>query len=235
MLLLRATTPAHSAAEWWMASPAQCMRCRIKRMSNLNLDLSISPRVNNINHKVAWLNIKRSSRSNYNYKNNKKVMMTRLYMKVQIFRLILNNWWVPRKRTKRKIDDWTFLMIMEWPELIYLLICNNFNNNKTKWMRVKKLFLSKMKTTCQLIFFILTLFKIQIIRKTKTKKIMKIWWIKQNLKMVNLQTELNLVCLKLQAPSWLKTIDFKFCKMELEQIPLKKFTECPKHLTNSDK
>lgn len=232
MLLLKATTPVHLAVEWWTASPAQCTRCLIKRTSNLNLDLSISLRVNNINHKVAWLNIKRSSRSNY---KNKKVMMTKLYMKVRIFRLILNNWWVLRRRIKKKIDDWTFLMIMEWLELIYLLICNNFNNNKTKWMLVKKLFLRKKKTTCQLIFFIPTLFKIQVIRKIETKKIMKIWWIKRNLKMVNLQIELNLVCLKLQAPSWLKTIDFKFCKMELEQTPLKKFTECPKHLTNSDK
>jgi hypothetical protein len=102
-------------------------------------------------------------------------------------------------------------------------------------MLAKKLFPHKKKTTCLPIFFIQTLFKTRVILKKETKKTMKIWWTKPNLKTANLQTELSLVCLKPQAPNWLKTIDFKFYKAGLELILLKKFIECPRHLTNLDK
>lgn len=86
--LLKAITPALWVAESSMEFRALYMKCRIKKMSNLNLDLSISLKVNNINLRVAWLNIKKSNKSNC---KNKKVMMTKLYMRVLIFRLILNN------------------------------------------------------------------------------------------------------------------------------------------------
>ena len=43
----------HSAAELLMGYPLQFMKCRIKKMSRVNLEVSISLRVNNINHREA--------------------------------------------------------------------------------------------------------------------------------------------------------------------------------------
>jgi len=164
--------PALLAVESLMGFLAPCTKCRTKKTSNLNLDPSTNLKVNNINPKVAWSNTKKNNRIRKN--KNKKVMMIRLYMRVLIFKLILNNWWVPRKKTKRRIEEWIYLMIMGWLELIYRVICRHFNRIRWKLMLAKKPIIhhKKNKTICPATFFTQTLFKIQL-HSLKMKKLQK--------------------------------------------------------------